>query len=259
MKNKVFATQIWPFREYFGADMAGTLERIADSGFVGVELCRWYNWTDMFDKWAAEDILAACQRVGIQVVSSHVSYPMIFEENLDELARFCHTVGMKYAIVAAVQEEQMGSREAILGVAALFNAAAEALKPEGIRIGYHNHDFDFKPLPEDGGLPWDVFFDNTDPEVVMQIDIGNALQGGADPIRYLKKYPGRARLVHLKEYAADKPPGAIGDGEVNWKDVREVCEELHQPDWYIIEQEEKEYDPWVSAIRSLDYLRGMGW
>ena len=105
MKSKGFATQIWPFREYFGADMPGTLDRLEDLGFVGVELCRWYDWTDMFDKWAAEDILAVSQQVGIQVVSSHISYPMIFENNLDDLVRFCHTVGMKYAIVAAVPEE----------------------------------------------------------------------------------------------------------------------------------------------------------
>jgi sugar phosphate isomerase/epimerase len=166
---------------------------------------------------------------------------------------------MRFAIVAAVPEEQMNSRDAVLGVVEIFNTAAEALKTEGIQVGYHNHGFDFKPLPEDEGLPWDIFFDNTAPEIVMQIDVGNALQGGADPIYYLEKYPGRARLVHLKEYAASHPPAAVGDGEVNWKDVFRVCETLHQPDWYFIEQEEKEYDPWESAERSLAYLRKMGW
>jgi sugar phosphate isomerase/epimerase len=258
MQKKSFATQIWPFREDFGADMPGTLEHIAQLGFEGVELCRWFNWTDMFDKWAAEDIHTVCQRVGLKVVSSHVSFPTIFEENLNELIQFCKTVGMNYAIVAAVPEEQANSRQAVMGVAEIFNTAADALKAEEIRVGYHNHGFDFKPLPEDGSLPWELFFDNTNSEVVMQVDIGNALKGGADPIHYLKKYPGRAWLVHLKEYSADHPPAAIGDGEVNWMDVIKVCEELHQPEWYIIEQEEKEYDPWESAKRSLAYLRELG-
>jgi sugar phosphate isomerase/epimerase len=258
MSQKEFATQIWPFREYFGQDMPGTLERIAKMGFAGVELCRWFNWTDMFDKWSSEDIQTVCQRIGLKVVSSHVSYPTIFEENLSELIQFCHTVEMRYAIVAAVPEEQANTRKAVLGVADVFNTAAEILKAEGIRVGYHNHGFDFKPLAEDGSLPWELFFDNTNPEVVMQVDIGNALKGGADPIHYLKKYPKRARLVHLKEYSAYKPLAAIGDGEVDWNEVIEACEEFHQPEWYIIEQEEKEYDPWVSAETSLAYLRKMG-
>jgi len=255
MRKKSFATQIWPFREDFGNDMSGTLERIAQLGFEGVELCRWFNWTDMFDKWPAEDILKVSQRVGLKVVSAHVSFPTIFKENVSELIHFCHTVEMDYAIVASVPEEQVNSREAVLGVAEIFNAASDILKTEGIRIGYHNHGFDFKPLPDGRSLPWDLFFDNTNAEVVMQVDIGNALKGGANPIHYLKKYPGRARLVHLKEYSADHSPAAIGDGEVNWLEVSKVCEQLHQPDWYIIEQEEKEYDPWVSAERSLAYLR----
>ena len=257
--QKDYATQIWPFRESFGKDMPGTLERIAKLGFVGVELCRWFNWTDMFDKWPAEDILAVSQSVGVKIASSHISYATIFEENLDELIQFCRAVGMNYAIVASVPEEQAKSRDAVLGIAQVFNKAADVLKSEGIKIGYHNHGFDFKPLPEEGSLPWDLFFENTDPEIVMQVDIGNALQGGADPIFYLKKYPGRAKLVHLKEFSAEKPPEAIGDGEVDWEQVFEICDELHQPEWYIIEQEEKAYDPWESAERSLAYLREKGW
>ena len=257
--QKEYAAQIWPFREYFGQDMPGTLARIAQLGFSGVELCRWFNWTDVFDKWPAEEIKTVSQSLGLNIVSSHISYPIIFEENLDELIQFCHTVGMNYAMVASVPEELAQTREEILRVVERFNCAATILKSAGISIGYHNHGFDFKPLVDDGSLPWDIFFDNTNPEVVMQVDIGNALQGGADPIYYLKKYPGRARLVHLKEFSAEKPPEAIGDGTVDWAQLFEVCEKYHQPEFYIIEQEEKEYDPWNSAKRSLAYLRENGW
>ena len=255
MKVNDFATQIWPFREYYGQDMLGTFERLAEIGFAAVELCRWYTWTDLFDKWSAEEIRLASQQAGIQVISSHIYYPMIFESNLDEVVRFCHTVGMKYAIVAAVPADQSGSRQDLLRVADLFNQAAQALKPEGIQVGYHNHGFDFQPLADSGELPWELLFDNTDPEVVMQIDIGNARQGGADPVHYLEKYPGRTRLVHLKEYAAGRAVEAIGDGEVDWGAVIAACERFQLPEWYIVEQEEPDYDPWVSAERSLAYLR----
>ena len=68
-----------------------------------------------------------------------------------------------------------------------------------------------------------------------------------------------AKLVHLKEYSAEKPPAAIGDGQVNWAEVFEVCEGLHQPEWYIFEQEEKGYDVWDSAAQSLAYLQELSW
>jgi sugar phosphate isomerase/epimerase len=226
-------------------------------GFAGVELCRWFDWMDMFDKWAAEDIQAVSQQVELNVVSAHIPYYMIQADKLDELAGFCNIVGMKFAMVASLPDEQFSSKDGLLGVAETFNQAAAALKPKGIQVGYHCHGGDFKPV--EGEIPWEILFDNTDPGFVMQIDIGNALHGGGDPIHYLKKYPGRATLVHLKEFSSVAPPEAIGDGEVNWSQVLDVCEELHQPEWYIIEQEEKEYNPWSAANKSLKYLRTMGW
>jgi len=257
VSKKDYATQIWPFRSDFGANMSETLEKIAALGFAGVELCRWFNWTDMFDKWSAEDIRKTGDRVGLKIVSAHIPYTMIQADRLDELSSFCDIVGMKFAMVASLPEEQFSSKAALLEVADTFNNATTALKPAGIRVGYHCHGGDFKPV--EGEIPWEILFDNTDSNVVMQLDIGNALHGGADPIHYLKKYPGRATLVHLKEYDSKKAPDAVGDGEIDWNAVMVLCEELHHPVWYIIEQEEKEYDPWYSAEKSLNYLRASGW
>lgn len=257
MTKKDYATQIWPFRTHFGSDMPGTLEKIAEMGFAGVELCRWFDWTDKFDKWTAEEIQEASDSVDLKIVGSHIPYYMIQPDKLDELVAFCDVVGMKFAMVASLPDDRFSSKSALLEVADRFNQAAAALKTDGIQVGYHCHGGDFKPV--EGEIPWEILFDNTDSAVVMQLDIGNTLQGGADPVHYLKKYPGRATLVHLKEYDSKKKPDAVGDGEVNWKDVLALCEELHQPVWYIIEQEEKEYDPYYSAEKSVKYLRSIGW
>jgi sugar phosphate isomerase/epimerase len=253
MTKRKFAVQIWPLRESFGQDMPATLERIAQIGYAGVELCRWFDWTDMFDKWGAQEIRAVCDQVGLEVVCSHISYRMIFPENLDELIRYCEIVGAHYAVVAAVPEELATSMTGVLGVAKKFNQAAVTLKSAGVRIGYHNHGFDFKPV--DGGLPWEIFFDHTDAEVLMQIDIGNALRAGADPLYYLEKYPGRARLVHLKAYSSSGEDAAtIGEDDVDWRRVFDLCERLHRTEWYIVEQETEGYDVWDSAQKSLDFL-----
>jgi sugar phosphate isomerase/epimerase len=257
MAKKEYATQIWPFREVFGKDMPGTLEKIFEMGFSGVELCRWFDWTDMFDKWTAEEIRDTSKKLGLKIVSAHIPYYMILEDRLDELAEFCSQVEMKFAMVASLPKAQFTSKDSLMEVASSFNRAAEFLGPRGIQVGYHCHGGDFKRV--DGEIPWEILFDNTGLKVVMQLDIGNARHGGADPIHYLKEYPGRAALVHLKEYDSQKPAAAIGDGEIDWSQVMSLCEDLHQPKWYIIEQEEEEFDPWYCAKQSLQYLRSIDW
>jgi sugar phosphate isomerase/epimerase len=257
MPQKNYATQIWPFREDFGMDMPKTFKKLADMGFAGVELCRWFDWTDMFDKWSVEELRDTAQGVGLEIISTHMPSYMLKPERLNELAQFASSLGMKYVMVASLPPEQMASKAILQGMAESFNQAAAFLGPKGIQVGFHAHGPDFKAV--EGAIPWEIIFDNTNSEVIMQMDIGNCMGGGGDPIHYLKKYPGRAALVHLKENSPDKPPEAVGDGIVDWAEVFEVCEELHQPEWYIIEQEEKEYDPWSSADKSLNYLRELGW
>ena len=255
MTEKPFAIQIWTLREAFGEDMPATLEAVKEMGYQGVELCRWYDWTDLFDKWSAAEIKAVCDRIGLKVASSHVPYAMIQEDRLAELVAFSQFIGMDYAVVASLPEELTRSRIAWWEAATEFNKAAATLKPEGIRIGYHNHGIEFQPIK--GQTPWDIFFDNTDPEVIMQLDIGNALSGGGDPYEYLEKFPGRATLVHLKDYAPEKEIRVLGDGQVDWGRVFDLCQRFQQPEWYIVEQESQTTTPFESARLSLQYLKGM--
>jgi sugar phosphate isomerase/epimerase len=256
MNKTPIALQIWPVREEFGKDMAGTLEAIAKMGYEGVELCRWFNWTDLFDKWEAKDIRQVCDDVGLQVVSSHVPYAMIADDRLEEVVAFGHTVGMAYVVVASLPKELLLARADVLEAASLFNAAAARLKAEGMRIGYHNHPPDFQPI--DGEMPWDIFFSNTDPEVIMQWDIGNALHAGVDPYVYLERYAGRSTLVHLKEHSATDGWVAIGKGDVDWDRIFDLCDRLHSPEWYIVEQACQAYPPMACAEVSLKYLRELG-
>jgi len=122
--------------------------------------------------------------------------------------------------------------------------------------GYHNHNIEFAPM--DGELPWDTFFGNTRKDVVMQIDMGNALWGGADPVPFLERYPGRAITVHLKEYAGGYDRALIGDGDVRWRDVFRLCETTGDTVWYIVEQENYALPPLECVKRCLQTLRAWG-
>ena len=92
----------------------------------------------------------------------------------------------------------------------------------------------------------------------MQLDTGNAMHGGADPIPFLERYPGRAVTVHLKEFSRTNPKVLLGEGEVRWEEVFRLCESVGGTEWYIVEQESYPYPPLESVERCLKNLRAMG-
>ena len=71
----------------------------------------------------------------------------------------------------------------------------------------------------------------------MQFDTGNAREGGGDPIPFLKRYPGRAITVHMKEYSGTNKTVLIGEGEQPWKEIIELCRTIGGTEWFIGEQE----------------------
>ena len=109
----------------------------------------------------------------------------------------------------------------------------------------------------DGELPWDTFYGNTRKDVVMQIDVGNAIHGGENPLPYLYKYPGRAITGHVKEFSKTNKKALIGEGDVNWKAFFALCKALGQTKWHIVEQESYPSPPLECVQRCLRNLRKM--
>ena len=123
----------------------------------------------------------------------------------------------------------------------MFNELAEKVKPHNMQVGYHNHTHEFEAV--DGQIPWDIFFSNTRKDVIMQFDTGNAMHGGGNAIPYLKRYPGRAVTVHLKEYSATNKNAILGEGDIPWEELLTLCETIGGTEWYIIEEEKDIYPP----------------
>lgn len=88
------------------------------------------------------------------------------------------------------------------------------------------------------------------------MDVGNCIGGGGDPYATLKKFPGRSLTVHLKEYGGP-PAAALGEGDVDWKQVFQICETVGGTRWYIVEHEVGD-KPLECAAACLRNLRKMG-
>ena len=123
-----------------------------------------------------------------------------------------------------------------------------------MRIGYHAHSQDFEKF--EGVSAWDLFFGHTSPEVVMQLDTSNCIDGGVDPVAVLKQYPGRVQTIHMKPNGSG-PEAAIGDDQIAWKEVFEFCEGPGRTEWYVVEHETSK-DPLDAVRRDFEGLRKLG-
>jgi len=92
----------------------------------------------------------------------------------------------------------------------------------------------------------------------MQLDTGNALHAGTDVTPFVERYPGRATTVHLKEFSASNEKALIGEGDVDWSRMFELCESVGATEWYIVEQESYAYEPLKCVELCLKNLREMG-
>lgn len=232
--------QLYSVRKECEQNLPATLEAVAKIGYQGVEFAGFYNYT-------AKDLKALLDANGLKCCGSHTPFDALLPENFEATVAFNHELGNKYLICPWLPEERRKTIDQWKELAEFFNELADKVKPHGMRIGYHNHHFEFQTL--EGQLPWDVFATHTREDVILQLDTGNAASGGADAYQTLIKYPKRAVTIHLKEFSKSNPNAVLGEGDIPWKDVFTFCETQGGTEWYIVEEEKDIYPPLVAIER----------
>ncbi|HSV99438.1 MAG TPA: TIM barrel protein [Sedimentisphaerales bacterium] len=238
--------QVYSVRKVAEKDLAGTLAGIAKMGYAGVEFAGYYGHS-------AKDVRKMLDDNGLVCCGTHTQYTDLADDKLAATLEFNRTLGNKYVIVPWLQGDQKDMKNSWLKYAERFNVLAEQLKKQGMFIGYHAHAHDLHPLGDT--TSWDVFFSNTHKDVIMQLDTGNAMTGGGDPVAILKKYPGRAVTIHLKEYSKTNPKALLGEGDVQWAEVFKLCKTIGGTKWYIIEEEKDAIPPMEGIEISLKNLK----
>ncbi len=119
------------------------------------------------------------------------------------------SIGVRYVVIPALREEPKNTADDYKRLADEFNSLGKQMKEFGISFVYHNHGYEH--AVKDGQIPMDLLLNNTDAEVVkFELDIFWMQAAGASPIEYLKKYPGRYKLMHVKD--ASEKVRFSGDG-----------------------------------------------
>jgi len=243
------AVQLYSVGEDAARDLPGTLKALAEMGYEGVEFAGYYGHS-------AQDLRKLLDEYGLKAAGSHVPRPERQVDQLEGQIAFHHTLGNKYLIIPWCDAGEDPAAWVEFGRG--LEEAAEALAPHGLHVGYHNHDQEFHALGDTGAAAWDLIAQNSGDRVVMQLDLGNARHGGGDPVAYLKKYLHRTRTIHLKEYSATNGKATIGEGEIPWVEVLELCEGSGVTEWLIVEQEGYSVPPLEAVKRCREYLRSLG-
>lgn len=257
MATLPIALELYSVRRELDEDPLGTLKAVADMGYQGVEFAG-------PPKHGGDELRRMLDDAGLPCCGWHTPFDMLQDDRLATTVALNKAVGNPHLISPGIPAELRQSRADWLKVADFFNELAKKLADHGMDTGYHNHFVEFEPL--DGEQPWDTLFGNTGAGVIMQLDTGNALGGGADVVAILERYPGRATTVHLKPYSVEAgkdDPGLgyrplIGDDDIPWDDVFRLCETSGGTEWYIVEYESDAFPPLEAVDRCLKKLRAMG-
>ena len=244
---KRIGVQLYTVRRELERDFGGTLRRVAALGYREVEFAGY------FGRQPAE-VKSLLARHRLAAPAAHVQLAAL-RGDLRELLDAAQTVGHKYLLVAWLPAEERRTLDDYRRLADLFNEAGGRTRREGVRFAYHNHDFEFAALG--GRVPYDLLLERTDPRAVkLEMDLYWTVKGGADPVEYFKRHPGRYHLLHVKDM--ERAPAAgfaeVGRGRIDFETIFAHAGRAGVRH-YFVEQDETPGPPFESLRASMDYLR----
>jgi len=189
------AVQLYSVRDYMAVNMRETLEKIKEMGYDGVE------FAGLFEK-SPNEVKAMCDEIGLVPLSAHIPYKDMIED-ADKVFSTYATIGCKFAAIPHVGAEYRPNGDKFGDLLASIPKISKVAKKYGITLMYHNHDFEFTKIDGKNGL--DVMYDTISPEYLQtELDVCWVKVGGEDPAAFVRKYSGRAPIVHLKDYVGSK-------------------------------------------------------
>jgi sugar phosphate isomerase/epimerase len=230
-----FGIQLYSLRNQLEKDVPGSLKLIRDAGYTDVETAGFY-------KMSPADFKKALDKAGLRCTGMHSGDDNRFRDHLDEIIAEADAFKPDYVNSPWVQEEHRKDMESCKRIAADFNDWGRKLQAAGYRFAFHNHDAEFKPL--DDTTPMDIFIQESDPELVdFELDLFFVKKVGLEPGEFMRKYPGRIKLLHLKDISKSTPIGfaeapddacvPLGEGQIDWPKTLAAAAEIGVTHYYV--------------------------
>lgn len=252
-KSKTIGLQLYTLRDTIGKDPKTVLEKVGSIGYKELEA---YSYRDgKIFGMAYSEFGKYVKSLGMKVISGHYGLDQIEGDTWKKAVDDAKSIGMEFMVLPYLQEQDRKTIDQYKSVIEKLNKAGEVAKSGGIRMGYHNHAFEFDTV--EGQIPFDLMLKELDPKYVgMEMDIFWVVNAGHDPVKYFEKYPGRFEQWHVKDMdKADKNRNAnIGSGSIDFKALFTKAK-LSGLKHFYVEQESYPGEPIDSVEASAKYLK----
>ena len=259
MSDTVLAAQLYTVRDFTQSrdGLARSLEKVASIGYRAVQVSAIGDIPDAAVKRMTDDN-------GLTICNTHISYDRLCKA-LDSVIEQHKLWGCRHVAIGGMPNQFRGSEDGFKRFAAVASEIGEKLAAAGLTFSYHNHSFELVKFGTRSGL--DIVFDDTNPRFLQaELDTYWLQHGGADPVVWIDRMAGRMPVVHLKDMVMlpaegnQRPQQAmaeVGEGNMNFAGILEACRRAGV-EWYAVEQDICQRDPFESLAISYRNLRALG-
>jgi sugar phosphate isomerase/epimerase len=237
--------QLYTLRKELADDFDGTLARVAELGYKEMEFAGYFGRS-------AAQIKAALDANGLVSPAAHIQWAAVRDNLQSEIERAVG-IGQDYIVIPYLQENER-TLDHYKRLVDTLNAAGEACREAGLKIAYHNHDFEFATV--DGVVPYDMLLAQTDPALVdMELDLFWIAYAGVDPLRYVKEHAGRFSMLHVKDLSVDRKMVAVGEGSIDFESIFALTDTGGFKHYFV--EHDNPVDAFESVSTSIESVRRM--
>jgi len=247
MRTDQIALQLYTVRTLMAADLPGTLRSVAAAGYRFVELAA-------VPETAPRELARLLGDAGLRAIASHEGIQRL-RDDPGAVAERLEAIGCPRVIVPWMPEEDRRTVDDVRRFASELGALGRSFADRGIRLGYHNHAFEFAPL--DGTTIWDVLLAELPADVEIELDVYWVSVGGRDPVTEIRATADRVRLLHMKDRAQghETKDAPAGEGILDFAAIVEAGRAAGVV-WYVAEQDDAQ-DPLADIALARRYLRSL--
>lgn len=241
--------QLYSVRSAAEKDFLGTVRRVADMGYDGIQFAGFFDTP-------AKELKKVLDEKGIVAAGSHVAIDQLKGDKLKETLEYNREIGNNLLICPWLPVELRKTGDDYKKVAEELNEIGKICKEEGFTFAYHNHDFEFNTF--ENGTGFDILFGNSDPDYVkVELDCYWATYADLDPQAIIEKYGDRVVSLHIKdmkEENGEKRSIEIGSGVLDIASLFKVGNQFGV-EWFVVEQEKFDGDPMESSKINIDKIK----
>jgi sugar phosphate isomerase/epimerase len=257
-KQYPIGIELYAVRGELRRDLPETLRTVKRMGYEVVEFYAPYmSWTLPY----AKEVRTMIDDLGLRCYSTHNGFASLSPGDAMGKAIELNQILGSRSIILASPPFSAGSLDDWKRLGGQLAAASAALAPHGLAAGFHNHEIEWAAIAG-GPRIMDVIAMETPSEFTLQLDVGNCMKAGADPVAWVAAHPGRIRSVHLKDWAPGDAPEQgfrvlLGEGATPWPALLAALEATGGVEFYLMEQEGSRYSEFEAAKRCLATWKAM--